>query len=66
MKQAVLANFDLPWLPITALVIFVASFLVYCFWTFKRSNQAVYREAASLPLADDVSLISSQGGTRHE
>ena len=63
MKQAVLSHFNLPWLPVIALVIFCVCFLAYVFWTFKKSNQAFYEQAAKMPLND---IIKNNGGKIHE
>lgn len=52
MKQDVLSQFNLPWLPITGLIIFVACFSIYTYWTYKKENKAVYDEAAMLPLEE--------------
>lgn len=52
MKQAVLSHWDLPWLPITALMIFVICFAAYTYWTFKKENKKVYDEASMIPLED--------------
>lgn len=54
MKQAVLSHWDLPWLPITALMIFVICFAAYTYWTFKKDNKKVYDEASLIPLEDGV------------
>lgn len=50
MKQAALKNFDLTWIPITGLMIFVVCFALYAFWTYKKSNKELYDKAAMLPL----------------
>lgn len=52
MKQAVLANWDLPWLPVTALIIFVVCFAAYTYWTFRKKNKGHYEDAARVPLED--------------
>lgn len=52
MKQIVLSRWDLPWLPITALLIFVICFAAYTYWTFKKENKDLYDHASSLPLED--------------
>ncbi len=54
MKQAVLSHFDLPWLPLTALVIFVVCFAMYVFYTFKKSNKAFYQEVSLIPLDEPM------------
>lgn len=52
MKQDVLGQFNLPWLPITGLIIFVVCFSLYTYWTYKKENKAVYDQAALLPLEE--------------
>lgn len=52
MKQQVLGHWDLPWLPLTALMIFVICFAAYTYWTFKKENKKVYDEASLIPLDD--------------
>ncbi|MBY0515718.1 MAG: cbb3-type cytochrome c oxidase subunit 3 [Bacteriovoracaceae bacterium] len=54
MKQAVLSQFDLPWLPITALIIFAVCFAMYVFYTFKKSNKAFYQEVSLIPLDEPL------------
>lgn len=52
MKQVALSQFNLPWLPITGLIIFVVCFSAYTYWTYKKENKAVYDQAAMLPLEE--------------
>lgn len=52
MKQSVLSNFDLPWIPLTGLILFVTCFAIYIYWTFKKENKAVYQAASLIPLED--------------
>jgi len=52
MKQAALSHFNLPWLPITGLIIFVVCFTLYTYWTYKKENKGVYEEASMLPLEE--------------
>jgi cbb3-type cytochrome oxidase subunit 3 len=52
MKQAALSQFNLSWLPITGLIIFVVCFSAYTYWTYKKENKAVYDQAAMLPLEE--------------
>jgi cbb3-type cytochrome oxidase subunit 3 len=61
MKQLVLSNFDLPWIPITGLVLFVSSFIAYTYWTFKKENKALYQEASLIPL-EELPKASSRKG----
>jgi cbb3-type cytochrome oxidase subunit 3 len=61
MKQAVLSQFDLPWIPVTGLVLFVVCFAIYTYWTFKKENKQNYQKASLIPLEEPRS-ISSQGG----
>lgn len=65
MKQAVLANFNITWIPLTGLVLFVVCFGVFTYWTLKKSNGAVYDRAAGLPL-EDGTLTPSLKGANHE
>lgn len=52
MKQAVLKHWDLPWLPVSALVIFVLCFVIYTLWTYSKKNKHVYEAASLIPLED--------------
>ncbi len=52
MKQAALSQFDMPWLPVTGLILFVVCFALYSYWTFKKSNKEHYDEASLVPLED--------------
>ncbi len=52
MKQAVLSHWDLPWLPLTAMVIFVVCFSAYVYWTFRTDNKSFYEDLSQIPLED--------------
>lgn len=52
MKQAVLKHWDIPWLPISALVIFVVCFVLYTLWTYSKKNKSLYEEVSFIPLED--------------
>ena len=52
MKQAALSHFNLPWIPITGLVIFIVCFAAYTYWTYKKENKPVYEKAALIPLEE--------------
>ena len=52
MKQAALSHFNMPWLPITGLIIFVLCFATYTYWTYKKENKEVYDEASLIPLKE--------------
>jgi cbb3-type cytochrome oxidase subunit 3 len=52
MKQEVLSHFNHTWLPLTALLLFIACFTLYLFWTFKKENKKLYEEISHLPLKD--------------
>lgn len=54
MKQAALSHFDMPWLPIAGLMIFLICFTAYIYWTFKKENKVVYDEASLIPLQETV------------
>jgi cbb3-type cytochrome oxidase subunit 3 len=62
MKQAVLKHFDLPWLPLTALVIFVVCFGLYAYWTYKKSNRQFYQDASMIPLNDAETFNKNVAG----
>lgn len=62
MKQAVLSNFDLPWLPIMALIIFVVCFAIYVWWTYKKENKSFFDQAAMLPLEENTQKLFSEKG----
>lgn len=65
MKQEVLGNFDLPWIPVSAMILFVLCFAIFCYWTFKRSNRGLYQEAAAMPL-EDAHPHRIRSGESHE
>lgn len=52
MKQAVLKHWDIPWLPISALVIFVLCFVLYTLWTYSKQNKPFYEKVSFIPLED--------------
>ncbi|MCE3012034.1 MAG: cbb3-type cytochrome c oxidase subunit 3 [Proteobacteria bacterium] len=54
MKQAVLKNFDLTYLPLTAMAIFVIAFTAYAIWAYSKSNKALFEHAAHIPLNDET------------
>jgi cbb3-type cytochrome oxidase subunit 3 len=58
MKQVVLSQFDIPWIPITGLLIFVICFGAYTYWAFKKSNKEAFDEAAQIPLHDAPKILS--------
>tara|TARA_R110002049_G_scaffold254927_1_gene430419 strand:+ start:126 stop:320 length:195 start_codon:yes stop_codon:yes gene_type:complete len=59
MKQAALKSFDITWLPITGLIIFVVCFAAYFYITYKKSNKAFYDQAALLPLQADEGFMEN-------
>ncbi len=62
MKQAVLSNFDLPWIPLTGLILFVFCFAAYTYWTFTRENKVIYQKASLIPLEDPIKASAREGG----
>lgn len=66
MKQAVLSHFDLPWIPVTGLVLFVICFAAYTFWTYKKSNKGIYEQASLIPLEDPMRASATRGGNNDE
>jgi cbb3-type cytochrome oxidase subunit 3 len=57
MKQEVLSQFNMPWLPVTALLLFVVCFALYAYWTFKSSNKEHYEKASMVPLEDEKGKV---------
>lgn len=53
MKQAALSTFDITWLPLTGLIIFVVFFVAHTFWTFKKGNKSMYEEISMIPLEEN-------------
>jgi cbb3-type cytochrome oxidase subunit 3 len=64
MKQAVLKHWDLPWLSVSALLIFVICFAAYTYWTYRKANKKVYDEASQIPLEEPARAGSSSQGYR--
>jgi cbb3-type cytochrome oxidase subunit 3 len=54
MSKDVLSNFDMPWVPITGLLIFMVCFVAYIYWTYKKENKDVYDRASMLPLSEEA------------
>jgi cbb3-type cytochrome oxidase subunit 3 len=52
MKQQVLKHFDVTWLPLTALILFVVCFSLYAWWTYKKANKSHFEGVALVPLND--------------
>ena len=52
MKQEALRSFDMPWLPVTALILFIVCFALYAWWTYRRQNRPYFDHVAQIPLED--------------
>ncbi len=52
MKQEVLRAWDMPWLPIVALILFVVFFGAYVFWAYRKKNQTLFQKISMIPLED--------------
>lgn len=52
MNQEVLRNFDMPWIPVIGLVLFVVCFIGFTFFTYRRSSKSFYEESSLIPLKD--------------
>lgn len=61
MKQEALKGFDMPWLPITALILFVTCFTLYTWWTYRKKNKPYFERVAQIPL-EDAKRLSVTGG----
>ncbi len=55
MKSEVLSRFDIPALPLIALILFVVVFIGYTWWTLKPSRKSYFEDASKLPFEDDKS-----------
>ncbi len=62
MKQAVLSQFNIDWIPLTGLIILVICFTLYVYYTYKKSNKSFYERVAQIPLDDEMSGNKSAGG----
>lgn len=62
MKQLVLSNFDIPWIPLTGLLLFVICFAAYTYWTFKKENKSLYQAASLIPLEEPARASSDKEG----
>lgn len=62
MKQAVLSHWDLPILPIIALMLFVICFAAYVYWTYKKENKKTYDRASLIPLEEPMRAGSKSKG----
>jgi cbb3-type cytochrome oxidase subunit 3 len=60
MKQAVLQHFDLPFLPLLAMALFVGCFVAYIIWTYQKSNRPMFEKVANIPLNDPA--IKNESG----
>lgn len=65
MKQIVLSNFDMPWIPLTGLLLFVICFTLFVYWTYQKRNKEAYVEASLLPIEDLTSKTNMPQGATH-
>lgn len=49
MKSEVLKNFDLPWLSVTAEILFLVLFIGVVFYAISKKNKNTFEENANLP-----------------
>lgn len=54
MDKDIFNHFNQPWLPMTAMGIFVTCFIIYVYWTYKKSNKKFYENSSYMPLHDGV------------
>lgn len=59
MKSEVLTNSGLSILPTVAMVLFVLVFIGVVIWTFKKSNNEVFKASEQIPL-DDSNLENQE------
>ena len=53
MKQVVLAGFNWTSLTNFALVLFLGLFIGMMIWVFRKDSKDIYREASSMPFAEE-------------
>ena len=53
MNKDTLSRFDMPWMPITGLIIFFVCFMAYVYWTYKKDNKDIYDQASKLPFEEN-------------
>ena len=49
MKQFILSRFDMPWISVLALLIFMFLFISVIFWLFRKDSNDIYSEAVKVP-----------------
>ena len=54
MKQEALRSFDMPWLPVTALILFVVCFALYVWWTYRKQSRPHFEQVAQIPLDEAI------------
>ena len=52
MKSQVLSQFNIPMLPVIALILFTTLFAGVVWWVTKKSNRERYEQAAQIPLSE--------------
>ena len=52
MKQEALSSFDMPWLPVMALIMFIVAFGFYFWWAYKKSHRPHFDDMSMIPLED--------------
>jgi cbb3-type cytochrome oxidase subunit 3 len=52
MKSQVLSNWDMPWLPLTALFIFIGIFMCMFYYSYSSRNKQKHKEVSALPLEE--------------
>jgi len=50
MKSAVLSNWNIPWLPSFALILFFGLFTIMLIRVFSKSTKSLYDETSKIPL----------------
>jgi cbb3-type cytochrome oxidase subunit 3 len=53
MKSAVLSNWNIPWLPSLALILFFSIFMIMLVMIFKKGTEERYGIASQMPLNDE-------------
>lgn len=53
MIKETLLNFDMLYLPVVALMIFLIMFSCVLYWVYRKDNRALYKHMSELPYEED-------------
>ncbi|MDP7321369.1 MAG: cbb3-type cytochrome c oxidase subunit 3 [Bacteriovoracaceae bacterium] len=53
MKSSVLSNWNIPWLPSLALILFLTVFIIMLVMIFRKGSKELYAAQSALPLEEE-------------